>query len=482
MIRTSLLPLVLLTALAAAAASAPASATAPAPAPEAPDLRTRRTGSDWPAFLGPTGDGKSAEKGILTVWPDAGPPEARPKMVWKRKLAEGYGMPSISKGRLFMFDRVRNSNRLVCMKSETGEELWQYEYPTDFEDLLGYSGGPRCCPVIDEDRVYIVGGEGVLHCLSVSDGKVIWKKDTTKEFGVVTNFFGVGATPVIEGDLLIMMIGGSPPGQPANVYAAGGKVKPNGSGIVAFHKKTGEVAYKITDELASYATPTLATIGGRRWCFVLARGGLVGFEPKTGKVDFHFPFRAASLESVNASNPVVFDDHVFISETYGPGSAMLKVKPGGFDVVWSDAEKRERLKAMQTHWNTAIHLDGYIYGSSGRNSGNAELRCIEAKTGAVMWSESKVFVKAMEADVRMTRSSLLYVDGHFVCLTEYGVVVLIKVNPKKFEPVATTILPVVKDGETRPMLEYPAWAAPILSHGLLYLRGKDQLVCLELIP
>ena len=448
-----------------------------APAAEVPDLRTRKTGSDWPAFLGPTGDSKSSEKNILTIWPDAGP-----KIIWQRKIAEGYAMPSTSKGRLFMFDRVRNNNRLVCMKSETGEELWKFEYPTDFEDLLGYSGGPRCCPVIEEERVYIVGGEGVIHCLNVVDGKVIWKKDTTKDFGVVKNFFGVGATPVIEGDLLIMQVGGSPDGEARDLYAAGGKVKPNGSGIVAFNKNTGETVYKITDELASYASPTLATINGRRWGFILARGGLVGFEPKTGKVDFHFPFRADSLESVNASNPIVVNDHVFISETYGPGSAFLKVKPGGFDVVWSDDDKRERNKSMQTHWNTAIHLDGYIYGSSGRHSGNAELRCIEAKTGKVMWSEGKVFAKAMGADVRLTRSSLLYVDGHFVCLSEYGVVVLIKVNPEKFEPIATTLLTAAKDGEAQPLLEYPAWTAPILSHGLMYLRGKEQLVCVELIP
>ncbi len=446
-------------------------------AADVPDLGTRKAGSDWPAFLGPTGDSKSTEKGILTDWPVEGP-----KILWQRKVAEGYGMPSISKGRLFMFDRVRDDNRLFCLNSETGKELWNYQYATDFEDLLGYSGGPRCCPVIDEDRVYVVGGEGVLHCLSVTDGKVLWKKDTTKDFGVVKNFFGVGATPVIEGDLLIMMIGGSPPGEAADLYKAGGKVKPNGTGIVAFNKKTGEVVYKITDELASYATPTLATIDGRRWCFVFARGGLVGFEPKTGKVDFHFPWRSPSLESVNAASPVVVDGHVFISETYGPGAAFLKVKPGEAKVVWSDEDQRDRNKAMQTHWNTAIHIDGYLYGSSGRHAGNAELRCIEAKTGKVMWSETKVPFKPVDANLNLTRCSLLYIDNHFVCLSEYGIVALIKVNPQKFEPVAVTVLAPVKDGEPRPLLESPAWAAPIVSHGLMYLRGAKELVCLELIP
>ena len=72
------------------------------------------------------------------------------------------------------------SARLRCLKSETGDPLWTFEYPTDYEDLYNYSGGPRCCPVVDRDRVYIYGPEGMLHCLRAEDGKVIWKKDVNK--------------------------------------------------------------------------------------------------------------------------------------------------------------------------------------------------------------------------------------------------------------------------------------------------------------
>ena len=91
------------------------------------------------------------------------------------------------------------------------------------------------------------------------------------------NFFGVGSTPLVWGDLLIANIGGSPPGGPSDVYAASGRVLSNGTGIVAFDKFTGEVRYQTADELASYASPVAATIGGRPWCFAFARGGLVGF-------------------------------------------------------------------------------------------------------------------------------------------------------------------------------------------------------------
>src|SRR5262249_12666222 len=145
---------------------------------------------------------------------------------------------------------------------------------------------------------------------------------------------------------------------------------------VAFDKLTGKVKYRITDELASYASPVIATIAGRRWGFQFARGGLVGFEPRTGQVDFHYPWRARIIESVNGANPVVVGDRVFISETYGPGSSLLKVRPGGYEVLWNDADKR-RDKSMQCHWSTPIYHEGYLYGCSGRHANNAELRCIE---------------------------------------------------------------------------------------------------------
>ncbi|MBI1368847.1 MAG: PQQ-binding-like beta-propeller repeat protein [Planctomycetes bacterium] len=427
-------------------------------AAQVPDLGTRKAGDDWPTFLGPHHNSTSDEKGILTQW-DAHPP----RIIWERKLNTGYSMPTISRGRLFLFERIGDQLTLTCMTSEGGTDLWSYAYPTKYEDMYGYNNGPRCSPIVDDDRVYIYGPLGKLTCLNVVNGKVIWQVDTFEKFNVVPNFFGVGSTPVIEGDLLIAQVGGSPPDSEP---IGSGHTKGLDSGIVAFNKHTGQVVYHITDELASYSSPVTATIDGRRWCFVFTRGGLVGFEPATGKVDFQYPWRARINESVNASTPIVVNDMVFISETYGPGASLLKVKPGGYDIVWRDGpNEREH---MQAHWNTPIVREGYLYGCSGRHTGNAELRCLDFKTGEVKWSQP-----------RLTRSSLLYVDDHFICLTEYGRLLLLRVNHEKFDMAGMLAL---GDDDGTEKLKYPAWAAPILSHGLLYVRGADRLLCMELIP
>lgn len=417
------------------------------------------SGDDWPTFRGPVGDGTSAESGLPTSFPENGLP-----VKWQVETGEGYSSVSIAGGRLFLFDRIGDRARLRCLASDTGRELWRAEYGTDYEDYYGYSNGPRATPVVDGDRVYSFGVEGRLRAHRISDGELLWDVDTTARFGVVKNFFGAGSTPVVDGDLLLVPVGGSPPGSP-KIHS--GKVVGNGSGMVAFDKLTGNVRYSLSDELASYATPVLTDIGGRRWGFHFARGGLLGFDPRSGEQRFHFPWRSEILESVNAASPVVVGDLVFISETYGPGSALLKVGAGGYEVVWQDKPGR-RNHTLSLHWNTPIHHDGHLYASSGRNTGDAELRAVELATGEVKWSQPG-----------LSRSTLLMVDGRLLVFTEYGRLLLVEPTPERYHELAD-LTP--RNAAGKPLLQYPAWSPPALSGGLLYLKGKGRLIAAELIP
>lgn len=442
-------------------------------------------GSDWAGFMGPSGDGKSTETGISRYWGKDGPP-----LLWQMPVGEGYSAPSTADGHLFLFDRHGNTMRLTSIHARTGAELWRSEYATDYEDMYGYSNGPRAAPVIDGDLVYTFGPGGRLRCLRVGDGSLVWEVDTAAVFGVVQNFFGAGSVPVVEGDLLIAAIGGSPADSPG---IQSGRVVGHGSGIVAFDKKTGQVRYQVTDELASYSSPTIVTMGERRRGFWFSRSGLIGFDPASGKVDFHFPFHAKKLESVNASNPVVVDDTVFITESYGPGSAVVRVGPGGYEVVRQDDSPRNQ--SMSCHFMTPIHLGGTLYGSSGQGSGEAELRAVDYASGKVRWSEPG-----------LGRATMLYVDGHLVVFTERGQLLLVEATPDRYnlvadatpllpqEPSVETAEPSKSTGESRTdegtggegtarqLLRYPAWTPPVLSHGVLYLRGKGRLAAFELIP
>ncbi|MEM7394023.1 MAG: PQQ-binding-like beta-propeller repeat protein, partial [Verrucomicrobiota bacterium] len=416
-----------------------------------PTLGTRPDGVDWDRFLGPAANGSSPETGLAWDWE-----RERPRLVWQRPAGEGYSAPTISRGRLLLFDREEDQLRLNGLNSETGEPIWTFRTPTAFVDQLGYSHGPRATPVVDGNRVYVMGPDGMLICLTLLDGRELWRVDTAKQFGVIQYFFGAGSSPIVEGDLLIAIIGGSP-GQAANVNLT--RVRGDDSGIVAFDKWTGEVKYRITDALASFASPRVVTVGDRRWGLAFARGELIGFEPAGGAIDFRFPWKARIKSGVSAATPAVVGDEVFITEAYDPGGCLLKIRPGGHEVVWQD-EPRKRERRLQSHWSTPVVHEGFLYGLSGRYSSRCRLRCVDWKTGEVQWDAKSRGL-----------ASLIHADGHLIVLTEYGVLHAVKADPEQYTPVARlTLREDPADETSTPLLKYPAWPAPVLSHGLLYLR------------
>lgn len=418
-------------------------------------------GHDWPRLLGPAGDGHSLETGLDLEWPEEGPP-----LLWHAGVGLGFAAPVVAGGRAFVFDRVGDEARLRALDATTGERLWEVRYPTDYVDYYDYSPGPRAAPLASGERVYAFGVEGRLRCHRASDGEVLWEIDTAERFGVVRNFFGVGSAPVLHGDLLIAPIGGSPPDSPP-IHS--GEVRGNGTGLVAFDAATGEVVWHSSDELASYSSPLVVDMGGRKRGFAFMRGGLLGFDPDTGAIELEFPWRSRRLESVNAANPVVVGDRVLIGECYGPGGVLLDVGGAQPEVVWKDPPQRRR-QSLQPHWMTPIVVDGVVYASSGRNAGDAELRAVALETGKVLWSEPD-----------LGRTTLIHADRHLVALSEYGRVLAIRPSPERLE-VVSDATPRMPGRPAEPVLDSPAWAPPALAHGRLYLRGRSRVACFDLRP
>ena len=423
------------------------------------EIGTRESGIDWPTFLGPKGESVSPEKGILKDWSDG-----KLKLLWKIPTGDGYGMGSVANGRFYHFGKIDGKATLLCLNAETGKELWKFAYESDYKDLYGYDSGPRASPIIDGQFVYIYGVEGQLYCLNAKTGERVWDVDLNKKFGVIQNFFGVASTPVIFEDMIIVMVGGSPDESKKAPPGALDQVEPNGAGLVALDKKTGELKYKSVNDLASYSSLKLAKINNQDVLLAWMRGSLYGVRPKTGETVFEFPWRSKKLESVNAAMPVVKEDEVFISECYEIGSALLKFEDLKHSVVWSDG--RKRTKAMEAHWTTPVLVGGEVFGCSGRHTGTAVLRCINWETGKIHWSVQG-----------LTRTSLTHIDGHLIVLGEKGKLSLVEATKEKYKVVTR-----YEPGDAGVEFKYPCWAAPIVSHGLMYVRGKETLACFELIP
>jgi outer membrane protein assembly factor BamB len=406
---------------------------------------------DWAAFLGPSHNAVSAETMLSRKLP--------PPLVWEFAKGIGYASPSISGERLVFVHRLEPEEIVECLHPETGSSHWQFRYATAFEDRYGYNNGPRSSPVIDGERVYTLGAEGKLHCLSLGLGKVIWKRDLRAEYKVRQDFFGTASTPLVEGGLLIVNVGA-----------------PGGPCVVGLDKATGREAWRAGKEWgASYASPIPAVVHGKRRVFVFAggeshppTGGLMSIDPATGKTDFVFPWRSRTYESVNASCPVVFDNKVFISASYRTGSALVELRPDfTHRVVWTTQD-------FGLHFNTAIYRDGYLYGFDGRNEPDASLACVDAASGKVVWRETPEWKETLgepgnrqQQTLGTYRGSLLAVDGQFLCLGELGHLLWMNLTPKGYKEVSRTRLFAARE----------SWTLPVLSRGLLYVvqNTRDML-------
>ena len=411
---------------------------------------------DWAAFLGPSHNAVAAETRLTRALP--------PPLIWELPKGTGYSTPAVAGQRLVFLHRLADEEIVECLHPETGSSNWQFRYATEFEDRYGYNNGPRASPVIDQERVFTVGAEGKLHCLELASGKLLWRRDLRAEYKVPQDFFGTASTPLVEGRLLILNVGA-----------------PGGPSVVALDKTTGREVWRAGTEWGpSYASPVPADVHGQRRVFVFAggeseppAGGLMSIDPATGKVDFVFPWRSRSHESVNASCPVVFGNKVFISASYRTGSALVEIRPDfTHRVVWTTEE-------FGLHFNTAVYRNGYLYGFDGRNEPDASLACVDAATGKIVWRETPEWTEKFEGRagrrpevVGTYRGSLLAVDGQFLCLGELGHLLWMDLTPKAYKQVSRAWL-------------FPAresWGLPVLSRGLLYVVQNTRDVFRETDP
>jgi len=394
----------------------------------------RAYANDWPQFLGPTRSGVYAGNDMAAQWPKEGPPT-----LWKRQVGQGFSGPAVASGKLILFHRVSDKETIDCFNATTGKTIWSYDYPTKYRDDFGFDEGPRATPQIADGLVYSYGAEGILSCLDFASGTNVWRVNVANQFHASKGFFGIACSPLVEGNAVLLGVGGA-----------------DGNGILAFDKSTGKVLWKTLDDEASYSSPVPAMLGGDRCALVLTRSKLSCIDPSTGKLRFQFAFRPPIRNSVTAASPLVVDDMIFLSASYGTGATLLKIKSNSPEKVWSSDD------ALSNHYATSVYHDGFLYGIHGRTDPGfepgASLRCIEFQTGNVRWK-----LDSFGAAI------VTLAGDHLLILTEKGELISAPASPTEFKPSSRAQ---VMPSQVR--------AHPALANGLFYARSKDTLVCVDL--
>lgn len=394
-----------------------------------PDSKSKPAASpnaEWPQWRGPNRDGISQETGLLKTWPASGP-----KVLWKASSGEGYSGISVVNGRAYTMLGQGNDELLVCYDAATGKEIWRFTIDSQFYNDQG--NGPRSTPTVDGNLVFVQGAQSMLSAVRADNGQKVWSVDLKKNYGARIPTWGVSTSPLVEGDLLLVDVGGK------SDYS-----------ICAFNKATGKLVWNSQTDTPGYSAAIAVNANGQRQAIFFTGTAAVSVSPKDGKMFWRYPWQTSY--DVNAATPIFIpNDKVYISSGYGVGAAVLRIQGsnGALSVepVW-------RNRVMKNHFSSSILHQGHIYGFD-----DAILACIDANTGEQKWQQRG-----------FQKGSLIFADGHLIILGERGKLALVEATPAGYSEKAAA-----------EVLRGKCWTMPTLSGGKLYVRNQSEMLCLDMV-
>lgn len=383
---------------------------------------------DWPQILGPSRNGVASGEKLAEKWPAGGP-----KPAWTYPLGSGYAGPAASSGKVVVFHRVQDKERVESLDLASGRSLWKADFPATYRPGIDPDNGPRCVPLIADGSVYVFGAAGDLHSVAM-DGKPRWSRSLYDDYGGDEGYFGAGSSPILVAGKLLVNVGGS------------------NAGIVALDPATGKTLWQASKEAASYSSPALAKVGSKEQAIFVTRLNCVLVDPESGEVTKLVPFGARG-PTVNAATPLVIGDKLFLTASYGIGSVYASLVGDKATPIWDNDE------SLSSQYATPIEHKGHLYGIHGREDGTADLRCVELATGKVKWSQPDYGV-----------AHIILADNKLLVLNTGGRLALVEPDPSAYrEPSAAEL----GESVTR--------ALPALSNGRLLVRagsGGGKLICL----
>lgn len=377
---------------------------------------------DWPQWRGPTRNGISTESGWLDTWPAEGP-----KVAWKAKVGLGFSSFVVAEGRAYTMGHADSQDTVFCFDAATGKQVWKHSYPAELGDKY-FEGGTTGTPTVEDGRLFTLSRWGDAFCFDAVSGKVIWSKNVKQETGARVPDWGFGGAPLVHGNLVIL-----------NVGDAG----------LALKRETGDIAWRSGAKSAGYSTPL--PVGQGAEALGIFSSGQAYLAVKLSDGSPVWNVRWLTEYGVNAADPILDGDHLFLSTGYGKGGALFRLGAAEPQQVWKN-------KTLRTQMNPAVLHRGHLYGVDGDTTEKASLKCVELATGTEKWSQPD-----------FGSGGGIVADGRLIALSGMGELMVAPATPEAFKPTSRAQ---VLGGKT--------WTAPVLSHGRIFCRNsRGDVVCLD---
>ncbi|MBN9118539.1 MAG: PQQ-like beta-propeller repeat protein [Planctomycetes bacterium] len=399
-------------------------------------------GGDWPQWRGPARDGHAPDARLPAKWPGSAP-----EPTWRVKIGEGYSGAAVAGGKVFALarDDTKGVEIASCFDLANGKHLWQLSYTAPFKAPDPTAGrGPNATPTADGDRVYFFGLAGMLTCVEIATGKVLWRHDCLKEYWGVKKgadgddeWFppcGASASPLVDGNTVIVPIGGKKAGA-----------------VTGFDRATGKLLWKALDDRSSYASPIVASPGGIKQIVAFTGTRMVGLRHSDRELLWEEPFKAHYEQTIIC--PVVWKDRVVIGGEQRATFA-LKLTRDGDKMKAARAWKSDDLKMYLT---TPVVLGDHLIGFDHRTS---RLVCLSLEDGSTAWTSPAFGTKHL---------SFVAAGETLLILTLEGNLIVARASGKEYEQLARW-----------KVSEKGAWAHPAVAGNRLLVKGPEELLCYEL--
>ena len=200
-------------------------------------------------------------------------------------------------------------------------------------------------------------------------------------------------------------------------------------------------------DAASYASPTVAELAGRRQVVSLNANTVTGHDLDTGKILWSWDWPAKMPKSASAQP--VGGDRLLVTASYGMGSAVIEIAKGDGPDEFTASKVWKNLQ-MKTKISNVCMRDEYAYGLD-----EGRLACVEVATGKRIWRGTNYGY-----------GQNLRAGEHLIVQAERGYVALVKASPEEFTEVARID---ALDGKT--------WNNPALAGEYLLVRNDREAVC-----
>lgn len=415
------------------------------------------TADDWDQWMGPNRDNVWNESGIIDKFPEGGP-----KVLWKADVAIGYSGPAVAAGKVFVTDFMTDENvkianferrqftgteRVQCMDESTGKQIWEYKYPVTY--AISYPSGPRCTPVVDDDRVYCLGAQGNLVCLDVKSGKPVWEVDLAAKYNTKPALWGYAAHPLIDGDQLITLAGGE------NTH------------VVSFDKMTGDVKWSSqTAPEQGYSPPTIIEQAGVRQLILAQPDAIESVNPADGSKYWSVPYEATSGSIIMA--PLHVGNYLYIAG-YNRQAMLIKLDPDKptAEVEWQNSKRAISPVNVQPYLDAKNKI---VYGMD--QSG--DMVALKLPEGERLWADS---TPVSQRRVGNGTAFIVRQGDRFWLFNENGELVIAKMDASGYQEIdRAKIVEPTNNAFGRPVV----WSMPAFANRKGFLRNDKELVCVDL--